>query len=75
MKRIKEFGEGVRRLRKARGLTQLALAEKAGVHLNSISLIERGLIPPALDTICSIADALDVRVSELMKEMEGRAKP
>ncbi len=73
MNRIKEFGQAVRSRRLARGLTQEELAEKADLHVNSISLLERGLIPPALDTMCSIADALGVPVSELAQEMELRA--
>jgi transcriptional regulator with XRE-family HTH domain len=74
MKRIKEFGQAVRSLRLMRGLSQEELAEKAGLHVNSISLVERGLTPPALDTICSIADALGVPVSELARDMEMRSK-
>ena len=72
MNRIKEFGQAVRSLRLERGLTQEELAEKADLHVNSISFFERGLKPPALDTICSIADALGVPVSKLMSDMERR---
>ncbi|MCA3238371.1 MAG: helix-turn-helix domain-containing protein [Curvibacter sp.] len=72
MSRIKKFGEAVRTLRNSRGYTQEELAEKAGIHVNSVSLVERGLTPPTLDTICSIADALEIRVSDLVKEMETR---
>lgn len=73
MNRIKTFGQAVRSLRLARGLTQEELAEKASLHVNSISFVERGLTPPALDTICSIADALGVQVSELARDMEMRS--
>jgi transcriptional regulator with XRE-family HTH domain len=73
MNRIKEFGRAVKSLRLAHGLTQEALAEKTNLHVNSISFIERGINPPALDTICAIADALGVAASELLKEMEVRA--
>ena len=71
MNRIAEFGKVVRAARRARGLTQELLAEKANLHVNSISFLERGLTPPALDTICAIADALGVKVSLLMAQMEG----
>ena len=70
MDRIKAFGIAVKRLRLERGLTQENLAEKAELHVNSVSLIERGLNPPALDTICSLADSLDVKVSDLLARME-----
>ena len=71
MNRIKEFGLAVRRQRLTCGYTQEELAEKANLHVNSISFVERGLKPPALDTICFIADALGVSVSVLISEMEN----
>ena len=74
MNRVEEFGKAVRSLRLERGLTQEELAEKADLHVNSVSFIERGMNPPALDTICAIADALGVTVSLLMTDMEARAK-
>ena len=74
MKRIQQFGQAVRSARLARGLTQEQLAEKANLHVNSISFVERGLSPPALDTICFIADALGLKVSELVTDMEMGSK-
>ena len=74
MNRIKEFGGAVRKRRLARGFTQEQLAELANLHVNSISFVERGLVPPALDTICLIADALGVKVSELVYDMEEAAQ-
>lgn len=74
MNRIQQFGEAVRSARLARGLTQEQLAEKANLHVNSISFVERGLSPPALDTICFIADALGLKVSELVIDMEMGSK-
>ena len=73
MNRISGFGEAVRSLRRERGLSQEALAEKANLHTNYISLVERGLSAPALDTICALADALGVTVSTLAVEMEMNA--
>jgi transcriptional regulator with XRE-family HTH domain len=73
MNRVKEFGRVVRKWRLARGFTQEKLAELANLHVNSISLVERGLFPPALDTILLIADALGVKVSDLVNEMEVAA--
>jgi transcriptional regulator with XRE-family HTH domain len=73
MNRISGFGEAVRSLRREHGLSQEALAEKANLHTNYISLVERGLSAPALDTICALADALGVTVSTLAVEMEKNA--
>ena len=73
MDRISAFGEAIRTLRKAQGLTQELLAEKTDLHVNYVSLVERGLSRPALDTICAFADALGLTVSELAVEMEKHA--
>ena len=73
MNRISGFGKAVRSLRRERGLSQEALAEKANLHTNYISLVERGLSAPALDTICALADALGITVSTLAVEMEKNA--
>jgi transcriptional regulator with XRE-family HTH domain len=70
MNRIRGFGAAVKDLRLQRGMTQELLAEKADLHVNFVSLIERGLTSPALDTICLIADALEISVSELALQMD-----
>ena len=74
MNRIREFGVALKKIRIERGFTQEVLAEKAQLHVNYVSMIERGLSPPALDTICSLADALSVPVSRLALDMEDLAK-
>lgn len=62
------FGAEVRRLRKARGLSLEQLAEKAGLSRNYIATLETKPRDPSLTTLRSIARALQVPVSELMKE-------
>lgn len=61
----KQFGERVRELRLARGLSQEELAFKAGVHRTYLGGIERGERNPALKNIAAIAKALGVSLSEL----------
>jgi transcriptional regulator with XRE-family HTH domain len=48
------------------GLTQAALAEKAGLAVETISRIESGREPPALRTAMSLADALDASVDQVV---------
>jgi transcriptional regulator with XRE-family HTH domain len=58
----------VRRLRKAQGLTQESLSEKAGlgpVHLRSI---ERGVENVTLATLVAMADALGVPPGQLLRK-------
>lgn len=52
------------KIRKAKGLTQSALAEMAGVEQPTISRIERGSKGVTLDVLSDIADALDVEIVE-----------
>jgi len=61
----KQFGERVRELRLAIGLSQEALAFKSGIHRTYLGSIERGERNPSLKNIASIAKALGVTLSQL----------
>lgn len=61
----KRFGERVRELRQAKGLSQEELAFRAKVHRTYLGGIERGERNPALKNIVAIAKALDISLSEL----------
>jgi len=67
----KEFGLIVRRRRLAAGMSQETLADKASCHPTYISLVERGLRNPSLDTMLRLADALDCPGWKLVKETEA----
>src|SRR5215469_8629032 len=55
------FGDLLRRLRKAAGLTQEELAERAGLSQRGINDLERGeRRSPHKDTARQLADALDL---------------
>ena len=62
----KRFGEKVRELRRAKGLSQEELAFRAGIHRNYLGGIERGERNPALDNIAEIAKALGLTLGELL---------
>ncbi len=61
----KQFGERVRELRVARGLSQEQLASKSGMHRTYLGSIERGERNPSLKNIAAIAKALGVTLSQL----------
>jgi transcriptional regulator with XRE-family HTH domain len=67
---LKIFGEQVRKLRKARGLSQEELAELAQRHRNYIGGIERGDRNVAFLNIVRLAKALGVSLSELLEGIE-----
>lgn len=60
------IGRRIRRLRKAQGLTQQTLAERAEQEPSNISHIERGATKLSLPTLVSIANALGVTADELL---------
>lgn len=64
----KRFGARVRQLRKARKLSQEALALEAGLDRSYVGSIERGTSNVALINIHRIAAALGVGVGELFGE-------
>jgi transcriptional regulator with XRE-family HTH domain len=66
-----EIGPAVRRLRRARGIAIVSLAEAAGLHRTSLSCIERGERQPGWSTLCVLAKALEVRVSTLAAAAEA----
>jgi transcriptional regulator with XRE-family HTH domain len=57
-------------LRKARGVTQEALAFDSGYHPKYISLLERGKYSPSLSAILEISRALNITGSELVHRVE-----
>ncbi len=56
-----EFGAFLRRARLAAGLTQEALAERAGLSVRSIQDLERGVAHPRADTTERLLAGLDLR--------------
>lgn len=62
---LKAFGKRLRALRKAKKLSQEALAWKADSDLSQISRMERGIVNAGLSQIFKIAEALEVPAKEL----------
>lgn len=52
--------------RAKRKISQLNLATRAGISLDTVNMIERGVGNPTLFTIISIANALDVDLNTLL---------
>lgn len=61
------LGGVVRDLRKKRGWRQIDLAEHSGINKTMICDLERGERDWCMNTLCAIADALDVQPSDLLK--------
>lgn len=67
----KEFGAFLARTRKARNLTQSALAERLHVTDKAVSRWERGLGFPDINTLEPLADALGLTLAQLMHADSG----
>ena len=61
------FGRAVRRRRREMAWSQEELAERADLHRNYISDIERGDRNPSLENVHKLAKALGISVSELFR--------
>lgn len=60
------IGQRIRKIRKARGLSQEKLAEKVGISTTHMSHIETANTKMSLPTFAEIASALEVRTDELL---------
>jgi ribosome-binding protein aMBF1 (putative translation factor) len=65
-----QFGRNLAEARGWAGLSQAQLAEQVNVGQMDISLFERGLQCPRLDTVVALAEALGVHVRDLLFEVE-----
>jgi len=65
----KLVGMRIRELRLAKGISQEALADEAGVHRTYMGSVERGERNISLENIVRIAKALRVRPHELLKHI------
>ncbi len=59
-------------LRKDKGLTQQAMAEAIGIHVNSLKKYESGQTQPSLEVIKKIATALHISTDFLLFEEHER---
>lgn len=64
------LGEGIRDLRKARGLTLEQLSLRCGRSASFLSKIERGAARPSLPALQDIAEALGVQIGWFFDEAE-----
>lgn len=67
------FGETLRRMRKERGLSQEALAERAGLAADYLGFIERGENVPTLTVLLKLCRALGCTPGELLADFTPAA--
>ena len=67
-----KFGERLKAARTAKHMSQQALADVIGKSLNTVGLYERGLRQPSLETLCRLAETLDVSCDYLLARTEAK---
>ena len=67
----RQLGERIYELRKMRQYTQEELAQKAGISLSYLSMIERAQRTPYVETLVPIAAALGITLSQLFLDLSG----
>lgn len=61
-----ELGNRIRILRSRQNMTQQALAEYADVSLSFLGNVERGVKNPSIVTLYKIANAFNIKLSQLL---------
>ncbi|HSV62341.1 MAG TPA: helix-turn-helix transcriptional regulator [Chthoniobacterales bacterium] len=61
------FGDNLRRQRKALGISQEDLADKAGLHRTYIGSVERGERNVSIDNIERLASAVGATIQQLLQ--------
>ncbi|MCI9112173.1 MAG: helix-turn-helix transcriptional regulator [Eubacterium sp.] len=70
----KIVGEVIADLRKKKGISQEVLSGLADIGRTHLSAIERGERKPTLETLYRISTAMDIKMSDIIIEIEKRLK-
>ena len=65
-------GNTISRIRKQKGLSQEVMSGLADIGRTHLSAIERGERKPTLETLYRLAIALDIKMSDIVKQIESR---
>ncbi len=68
----KIVGEVIFDMRKNKGVSQEVLSGLAGIGRTHLSAIERGERKPTLETLYRISEALGIKMSDIIIEIEKR---
>jgi transcriptional regulator with XRE-family HTH domain len=66
LKAREEVGRKIKQVREARKMTQLDLAERAGIAVNYFAMIERGEVNFTFEKLYRIIKALKIKSSQIL---------
>lgn len=61
-----QLGKNLKKARSKAKLTQVEVADKAGIHVNYYARIERGEVNPSVEILEAVAKALKVKSSDIL---------
>jgi transcriptional regulator with XRE-family HTH domain len=64
------LGKRIRAIRKSKGWRQIDLAQHCGVREVHLSYVERGMREVGFNTLVAIAEGLNVKLSDLIRDVE-----
>jgi len=64
-----QFGANLRRIRRKRGFTQEELAYRVGMDVSYLSELENGRKEPCLRKMTEIAQGLEIKLAELLRDI------
>lgn len=70
-----ELGSRIREARTSRGLSVRSLAQLSGVSAGTISMVERGLATPRIDTLVTMLRAMNLTTSQLFSDEQAVHQP
>ena len=68
------FGNRVRAARERLGITQEDLAARVGMSPSHMSIVERGVKVPRMDTVVKLANELDVSADYLLQDSVAQSR-
>jgi len=66
---ISQIIQALREARERQGLSMSKVAERAGLSQQMVSYVERQMRMPTLDTLLRMSEALEINLSELLKNV------
>ena len=72
---IRRIGGQIRRLRAARGLKLQDVADRTGVSVSMLSMLERGVAGGSIGTLVAVSSALGVHMSDLFEQETEEKSP
>lgn len=69
---VRDIGARIRRLRRERRLTLTEMADRTGVSMSMLSMVERGQATPSIGTLVAVSTTLGLHMADLFATPESQ---